>query len=625
MNPSTAEFKSVRFVNSTTGWAVGTGGAIFKTTDTGATWTGTFPTTATLYGVFFASIPVNISVTVNTSPTGRSFTVDGTSYTTAQTFTWVSGSSHTIATTSPQAGAAGTQYVWTSWSDGGALSHTVAPAAATTFTANFKTQYMLTMSAGAGGTVSPSTGFRDAASVVSVTATPNAGFLFSGWSGSGSGSYSGSNNPASVTMNAPITETASFTATVAVTVGTSPTGRSFTVDGTSYTTAQTFTWTSGSSHTIATTSPQAGGTGTQYVWTGWSDGGAISHAVAPTSAATYTASFKTQHMLTMSAGAGGVVSPSTAYRDAGTTVAITATPNAGFGFGSWTGTGSGSYTGSTNPSSVTMNGPVTETAAFVAGAAVTVDTHPSGLSFTVDGALYSSPQVFSWTPGSVHTIETTSPQAGGTGTQYAWTDWSDGGAISHTVAPTGAATYTANFKTQHWLTMTAGLGGWVTPASSWHDAGAVVQVDAIPDPGWLFDAWTGTGTGSYSGGTNPTTVTMDAPLEQSATFVADVTGSAEELASIPTSLVLGHGQPNPVERWTTLRFGLPRPGHAVLRVLDVRGRVVATVQDGTLPAGVHTRRWEARGTSGGTLSSGVYFVRLEHGGEVRTRRLLVIR
>jgi EamA domain-containing membrane protein RarD len=47
----------------------------------------------------------------------------------------------------------------------------------------------------------------------------------------------------------------------------------------------------GSSHTIATTTPQSGGTGIQYVWSSWSDSGKISHIVAPTVATTYTANF----------------------------------------------------------------------------------------------------------------------------------------------------------------------------------------------------------------------------------------------------------------------------------------------------------------------------------------------
>src|SRR5262249_52441843 len=68
-----------------------------------------------------------VTVTVKTSPTGRSFSVDGTTYTAEQRFRWTSGSTHAIATTSPQSGDPGVQYVWKKWSDQGAISHTVSP------------------------------------------------------------------------------------------------------------------------------------------------------------------------------------------------------------------------------------------------------------------------------------------------------------------------------------------------------------------------------------------------------------------------------------------------------------------------------------------------------------------
>jgi hypothetical protein len=149
-----------------------------------------------------------------------------------------------------------------------------------------------------------------------------------------------------VTMNAPITEIASFTQnpiTISVTVQPNPSGSSFSVDGTTYTTAQTFGWTAVSSHTIAATSQQSGGTGIQYVWSSWSDGGALSHTVAPSSGTTYTVNFATQYYLTMSAGSGGSVSPSSGWRNSGTSVSISATTNTDYTFIGWTGSGSGSY------------------------------------------------------------------------------------------------------------------------------------------------------------------------------------------------------------------------------------------------------------------------------------------
>src|SRR4029077_8133574 len=116
-------------------------------------------------------------------------------------------------------------------------------------------------SAGAGGSVSPARGWKNSGTGISISATPTNNTLksysFSGWTGVGTGAYSGANNPASITMSAPITESAAFTQNpVQVTVQTNPAGRSFSVDGNIYAAAQNFSWDPGSSHTITTTSPQ---------------------------------------------------------------------------------------------------------------------------------------------------------------------------------------------------------------------------------------------------------------------------------------------------------------------------------------------------------------------------------
>jgi hypothetical protein len=157
-----------------------------------------------------------VTVTVQPSVLGRSFTVDGTAYTTTQDFNWIPGSSHALGASSPQSGGAGIVYVWSSWSDGGAISHSITPSSNTTYTANFITRYLLTMSASAGGSVSPVTDWFNEGTTLNLSAAPSNGYGFSGWTGSGIGSYSGSSNPASITMNGPIAETASFVAVTSV-------------------------------------------------------------------------------------------------------------------------------------------------------------------------------------------------------------------------------------------------------------------------------------------------------------------------------------------------------------------------------------------------------------------------
>ncbi|HET6463428.1 MAG TPA: YCF48-related protein, partial [Candidatus Krumholzibacteria bacterium] len=273
--------RSVFFVDAQNGWAVGQSGTVVETSDGGVEWDITHPATVSLNGVFIKSIPSFVTAKVSTNPAGRTFSVDGVNYTSAQTFHWDPSSAHTIATPSLQSGGTGTQYVWNDWSNGGAISQEVTPETSTSYVANFTKQYQLTMQTAPNGTTTPSSGWFNADATVSITATPDPGFAFNGWNGVGSGSYSGWANPASVKMSAPITQTPAFGTNVSVVVKSSPSGRSFVVDGTTYTAQQTFSWVPGSSHTLDAPSPQ--GASGEYTFSHWSDNGSASHTIAPVS------------------------------------------------------------------------------------------------------------------------------------------------------------------------------------------------------------------------------------------------------------------------------------------------------------------------------------------------------
>jgi hypothetical protein len=166
-------------------------------------------------------------IIVSTVPAGLSFSVDGTSYTATQTFNWTVGSSHTIATTSPQT-SAGTQSTFSSWSDAGAISHSVtAPASATSYTATFTSSYELTTTANptAGGSVTPASGtYYASGTVVNLSATPNSGYSFTSWTGSVASAGSASTT---ITMSAPESVAANFAsvATPTFTVSSSTTAQ----------------------------------------------------------------------------------------------------------------------------------------------------------------------------------------------------------------------------------------------------------------------------------------------------------------------------------------------------------------------------------------------------------------
>ena len=186
-------------------------------------------------------------------------------------------------------------------------------------------------------------------------------------------------------VSASTTDSTSLAAVTAITVTTSPAGLSIVVDGTTYTAPQTFNWTPASNHTINVNSQ---GAGTRYVFSSWSDSGAQSHTVVtPGTTTTYTATFATQYLLTLTAspGAGGVItaSPSSAdgYYSPGTSVRLTASPAAGFGFTVF----SGDVTGGTNPQNVVLSAPRTVTATFpaIGIAPVAISVTPSSGSGSV--------------------------------------------------------------------------------------------------------------------------------------------------------------------------------------------------------------------------------------------------
>ncbi len=156
------------------------------------------------------SVPVPASITIQTNPAGLLFSVDGTEQTAPLTLNLAAGS-HTIAVPTTQVDAADTHYLFSSWSDGGAASHTITVGSSpATYTANFQTQYQLNTSASpaGGGTVSPASGaFYGAGTEVNLTATPNKGYVFTGWTGEVANS---STARTTLTMSAPETVTATF-------------------------------------------------------------------------------------------------------------------------------------------------------------------------------------------------------------------------------------------------------------------------------------------------------------------------------------------------------------------------------------------------------------------------------
>ena len=74
----------------------------------------------------------------------------------------------------------------------------------------------------------------------------------------------------------------------------------------------------------------------------------------------------------------------------------------------------------------------------------------------------------------------------------------------------------------------------------------------------------------------------------------------------------------------TFQFTLPEAGEARLAILDLSGRVICAPMSGSLEAGIHRAKWNARDARGRRVAPGVYVAVLESNGTTQSRRVVVL-
>jgi Endonuclease I/Lamin Tail Domain/FlgD Ig-like domain len=92
---------------------------------------------------------------------------------------------------------------------------------------------------------------------------------------------------------------------------------------------------------------------------------------------------------------------------------------------------------------------------------------------------------------------------------------------------------------------------------------------------------------------------------------------------VPIALVLHQNAPNPFNPATTIAYELDTTAQVDLQIFDLSGRLVRTLFQGSEEAGSHQKVWRGRDQAGRSVATGVYFYRLQAGGEVETRRMLL--
>lgn len=238
----------------------------------------------------------------------------------------------------------GRRAVFTGWND----NHTsnlraLSVNRTSTLEAEYETQYRLIMNTDF-GTTSPSKGehWYKEHSMLEISTTPpdetqGERYVLLGWTGTGNGSYSNTDNPTYITMHEPINETAVWRHEYLLGVGSTY----------SSPTPATGWFEAGEFINASVVSPVSGEAGTRYVCTGWTGRGSVSSSGENTSIifvmtvpSNLTWNWKIQYLLTVNVDPAGIgaqpdISPLGPWYDNGTVINCTSQEIKGYSFDHW--------------------------------------------------------------------------------------------------------------------------------------------------------------------------------------------------------------------------------------------------------------------------------------------------
>ena len=114
--------------------------------------------------------------------------------------------------------------------------------------------------------------------------------------------------------------------------------------------------------------------------------------------------------------------------------------------------------------------------------------------------------------------------------------------------------------------------------------------------------------------------------DEVAITISDPGAAKAVIQTLPTAFALADNFPNPFNPTTTIQYELPQAADVELTVYNVVGQPVRTLVAEHQSAGRYAVEWDATNDSGHSLSSGLYFYRLQAGGEfLKVKKMLLLK
>ena len=105
----------------------------------------------------------------------------------------------------------------------------------------------------------------------------------------------------------------------------------------------------------------------------------------------------------------------------------------------------------------------------------------------------------------------------------------------------------------------------------------------------------------------------------------DCTANDDLVNVIPLESYLGSNYPNPFNPSTTIQYGLKEAGSVRINVYNSRGQLVRTLVDENKAAGTYRVVWDGKDGRNRSVSSGIYYFRMEAKGCMKTNKGILIK
>jgi hypothetical protein len=93
----------------------------------------------------------------------------------------------------------------------------------------------------------------------------------------------------------------------------------------------------------------------------------------------------------------------------------------------------------------------------------------------------------------------------------------------------------------------------------------------------------------------------------------------------PAEYKISQNYPNPFNPTTNIDISLAKESNVSIKVYDINGAEVYTITNSKLASGDHTFTWNAINNYGYSVNSGVYFMKINAGGNNETRKMILIK